>query len=141
MNNLLDKITSFEQPFGDTSLRKNELKQVSDGYKQVLDDKIADLKIDASRIGKQALVIGGSIATVYLLLELLLPDDESEIKNVPSNGTVVIERKSEHSWLAKGLQSMAMTALLALAKQKLEDFLENQTEINATESTDTNPAE
>ena len=138
MSNLLNKITSFSQPFGETAARKDELRQTADSYKQALDEKIIDLKDDASRIGKQALVIGGVIAAVYLLLELVLPDDEDEPNNVPKS-PVVVERNNESSWLGKAVQSMAMTAILALAKQKLEEFLAIQNQTNATANTDTNP--
>jgi hypothetical protein len=140
MSDFLKNIVSFAEPFGNTTNRKTELQQTSDNYKQVLEEKISDLKTDASRIGKQALVIGGSIAAVYLLLEMALPadDDEIEIKNNPSGVTpIVAERQKENSWLSKSLQTMATTALLALAKQKLGDFLAVQTESNATENTNT----
>ncbi len=141
MSDFLKKIVSFDEPFGNTSNRKTELQQTSDNYKQVLEEKISDLKTDASRVGKQALVIGGSIAAVYLLLEMVLPaDDEHEIKtiNSPSGVTpIVVERQKESSWLSKSLQTMATTALLTLAKQKLGDFLAVQTESNATDNTNT----
>jgi hypothetical protein len=140
MSDFLKNIVSFAEPFGNTTNRKTELQQTSDNYKQVLEEKITDLKTDASRIGKQALVIGGSIAAVYLLLEMILPadDDEIETKNTVSGVTpIIVERPKESSWLSKSLQTMATTALLALAKQKLSDFLAVQTEPNATENTNT----
>ena len=140
MSDFLKNIVSFAEPFGNTANRKTELQQSSDNYKQVLEEKISDLKTDASRISKQALVIGGSIAAAYLLLEMILPadDDEIEIKNNQSGVTpIVVERQKESSWLSKSLQTMATTALLALAKQKLSDFLAVQTESNATENTNT----
>ncbi len=143
MSDFLKKIVSFDEPFGDTANRKSELQQTSDNYKQVLEEKISDLKTDASRIGKQALVIGGSIAAVYLLLEMILPaDDEDEIetKTINSRSGVtpfVVERQKESSWLSKSLQTVATTALLTLAKQKLGDFLAVQTESNATDNTNT----
>jgi hypothetical protein len=140
MSDFLKNIVSFAEPFGNTTNRKTELQQSSDNYKQMLEEKITDLKTDASRIGKQALVIGGSIAAVYLLLEMILPadDDEIETKNNLSSVTpIVVERPKESSWLSKSLQTMATTALLALAKQKLSDFLAVQTEPNATENTNT----
>jgi hypothetical protein len=140
MSDFLKNIVSFAEPFGNTTNRKTELQQSSDDYKQMLEEKISDLKTDASRIGKQALVIGGSIAAAYLLLEMILPadDDEIETKNNLSSVTpIVVERPKESSWLSKSLQTMATTALLALAKQKLSDFLAVQTEPNATENTNT----
>lgn len=52
--------------------------------------------MDAERIGKQALVIGGTIAAVYLLLELLLPEDEPEIKRInKSTPPVIIEHREK----------------------------------------------
>jgi hypothetical protein len=142
MSDFLKNIVSFSEPFGQTAIRKGELQQESDNYKQILEEKINDLKTNSSRIGKQALVIGGSIAAVYLLLEMILPADEEELdtKNNTSGVTpIVIERRNESSWLSKSLQTVATTALLAFAKQKLTDFLATQTESNATENTNTAP--
>lgn len=134
MSNIIKKITSINQPFGETAARKDELKQAADSYKQVLDSKITDLKQDATRIGKQALIIGGVITAVYLLLELILPDDEEEQE---SNASIIATKKTESSWVGKAVQSIVISAALALAKQKLEEFLATQIQTNATENTDT----
>jgi hypothetical protein len=138
MASLPKNILTFEEPFGDTNGRITELQTASEGYRRLLEEKIEDLKVDAVEIGKQALVIGGVIAVVYLLVDALLPEDEPEIKSKnTSNVSGGIERHTEKtSWVVKAVTSYATTWLLGLARQKLMDFLATQQNTNA--GTDTN---
>jgi hypothetical protein len=137
MASIPKNMLTFEEPFGDTNGRKTVLKEVSEGYRRLLEEKMGDLKIDAERIGKQALVIGGTIAAAYLLLELLLPDEEPEIKTASTNTTpVVIERREESSsWITKAVTSYAITWALGMARQKLMDFLATQKNRNEVRNT------
>jgi hypothetical protein len=138
MASIPKNMLTFEEPFGDTNGRKTVLKEVSEGYRRLLEEKMGDLKIDAERIGKQALVIGGTIAAAYLLLELLLPDEEPEIKAERMNTTpVVIERREESSssWITKAVTSYAVTWALGMARQKLMDFLATQKNRNEVRNT------
>ena len=140
MASIPKNMLTFEEPFGDTNGRKTVLKEVSEGYRRLLEEKMGDLKIDAERIGKQALVIGGTIAAAYLLLELLLPDEEPEIKTTGTNTTpVLIERREESSsWITKAVTSYAVSWALGMARQKLMDFLaiqKNRNEVRNTNDT------
>ena len=140
MASIPKNMLTFEEPFGDTNGRKTVLKEVSEGYRRLLEEKMGDLKIDAERIGKQALVIGGTIAAAYLLLELLLPDEEPEIKTTGTNTTpVLIERREESSsWITKAVTSYAVSWALGMARQKLMDFLaiqKNRNEVRNTNET------
>ena len=135
MASIPKNILTFEEPFGDTNGRKTVLKEASEGYRRLLEEKMGDLKIDAERIGKQALVIGGTIAAVYLLLELLLPEEEPEIKTI-SNSPVIIERREESSsWVTKAVTSYAVTWALGMARQKLMDYLATQKNRNEVRNT------
>jgi hypothetical protein len=137
MASIPKNILTFEEPFGDTDGRKTVLKEVAEGYRRLLEEKMGDLKIDAERIGKQALVIGGTIAAVYLLLELLLPDEEPEIKTLStSTPSELIERRKEsYSWVTKAVTSYAVTWALGMARQKLMDFLATQKNRNEVKNT------
>ena len=132
-------ILNFDKLFGNTNDRKSALKELSAKYRQRLEAKIEDLEIDTKRIGKQALVIGGTITAVYLLLELLLPDDESEGRAVNSqaNKPIVIEQRS--SWLTKTVTSLALSWALEVARQKLTEFLatHQQTEDEVKDTNET----
>lgn len=135
MASIPKNMLTFEEPFGDTNGRKTVLKEASEGYRRLLEEKMGDLKIDAERIGKQALVIGGTIAAVYLLLELLLPEEEPEIKTI-SNSPVIIERREESSsWVTKAVTSYAVTWALGMARQKLMDYLATQKNRNEVRNT------
>lgn len=140
MASLPKNILTFEEPFGDTNGRKAELKSALEGYRRMLEEKMEDLKIDAAEIGKQALIIGGTIAAVYLLLNALLPEEESEGKvNRAGNLPVIIERHEQNtSWVTKAVTSYAVTWILGIARQKLMDFLATQQNTNA--GTNTNEA-
>lgn len=140
MAELPKNILNFDEPFGDTNGRKAELKQTSDSYRQLLEDKINDLKADASQVGKQALVIGGTLAVVYLLLELFLPDDDPEnsLKG-DSAAPIMLQAPNESSsWLTKAVTSYAVTWALGLAREKLMEFLATQQHTNeVTHTNDT----
>lgn len=138
MNSLTDKITSFPILFGDTEARKTALEEESKVVRQQLEGQIAHLKTDATHVGKQALVIGGTILAVYLLLELILPDDEEEKNRFDGNKSVATPSKSTSSWLTKSVSAYATTWLLGLARKKLTDFLATQNHKN--EIVDTRPA-
>ena len=137
MASIPKNILTFEEPFGDTNGRKTVLKEASEGYRRLLEQKMGDLKIDAERIGKQALVIGGAIAAVYLLLDMLLPDEEPETKTISNNHTpIIIERRAEGtSWLTKAVTSYAVTWALGMARQKLMDYLATQKNTNEVRNT------
>ena len=137
MASIPKNILTFEEPFGDTDGRKTMLKEASEEYRRLLEEKMGDLKIDAERIGKQALVIGGTIAAVYLLLELLLPDEEPDIKTVSkSTLPIIIERREESSsWVTKAVTSYAVTWALGMAREKLIDFLATQKNRNEVRNT------
>jgi hypothetical protein len=137
MASIPKNMLTFEEPFGDTNGRKTVLKEASEGYRRLLEQKMGDLKIDAERIGKQALVIGGAIAAVYLLLDMLLPDEEPEPETISNNHTpIIIERRAEGtSWLTKAVTSYAVTWALGMARQKLMDYLATQKNTNEVRNT------
>lgn len=137
MASLPKNILTFEEPFGDTNGRKAELKSALEGYRRLLEEKLEDLKIDAVEIGKQALIIGGTIAAVYLLLDTLLPEEETKVKTGQgSNLPVIIERHEQKtSWVTKAVTSYAVTWILGIARQKLMDFLATQQNTNAGTNT------
>lgn len=139
MASLLDKLLHFDEPFGNTSGRKEKLTEIASNYKAALEEKLDDLQIDSKRLGKQALVIGGSITAAYLLLQLILPDEEPDYRTKNGDQPIIIERKNESSWIGKTVQSVVVTALLALARERLVAFLEaqNQTDADENPSSDT----
>lgn len=95
----------------------------------------------AFRVGKNTLIIGGSIMAVYLLLELLISDDDAD--KSPSNNqtkgdrTIVVQAASPHSWVTKAVGTYVLTWLLGLAREKLTDFLATQKDTNAGNDTNT----
>ncbi|TAE39834.1 MAG: hypothetical protein EAZ70_04600 [Runella slithyformis] len=138
MHPLADKITTFHSPFADTEAQKAALKEESDALKQQLEGQIDGFKTDATRIGKQALVIGGSIMAVYLLLDLLLPNNNNDETDQQGSNPLAVgssKNSTQFPWLAKSVSAYAVTWLLGLAREKLIDFLATQNHSNAVPNT------
>lgn len=89
-------------------------KQINDIMSD-LKDKAADVKI----LGKDVLIIGGLVVAGYALSKLLTGEDEEE------SGTSAAK---EPSVLSSALKGAATSILLAVAKQKLTEYLENLNE-------------
>lgn len=129
------------KPFSSDTLReKEELREAVEGYRQRLDTQWHELQTNASLYGKQALVIGGVIAGVYLLLETILPkaDDEEEYEEadvVPAEPPVKIQKvKSESDFkISKALQGLAWTLATGWARQQISNYIAAQTQSNASE--------
>jgi hypothetical protein len=135
MHPLADKITTLHSPFADTEAQKAALKEESDALKQQLEGQIDGFKTDATRIGKQALVIGGSIMAVYLLLNLLLPNNDETDQQGNPLAVGSSKNSTQFPWLAKSVSAYAVTWLLGLAREKLIDFLATQNHSNAVPNT------
>ncbi|AEI48594.1 hypothetical protein [Runella slithyformis] len=137
MASLPKNILTFEEPFGDTNGRKAELTSALEGYRSLLEKKMEDLKIDATEMGKQVLIIGGTVAAVYLLLNTLLPEEETHHNVKPSSNlpTVIERHEQKTSWVTKAVTSYVVTWILGIAQQKLMDFLAIQQNTNAGTNT------
>ncbi|MGR3809872.1 hypothetical protein [Jiulongibacter sp. NS-SX5] len=91
-------------------------KQIND-FTDDLKEKASDFKL----LGKDALIIGGIITAGFALSRLFVDDEEqgSEEKIEPGD-----------SIFASAFRGAATSVLLALAKQKLTDYLESMNEEN-----------
>jgi hypothetical protein len=126
------------KPFSSDTLRKKEeLRETVDGYRQKLDAQWQELQTNTTLYGKQALVIGGIIAGVYLLLETILPkaDDEEEFeeKEIVAKTPPKIQKiKSESDFkIGKALQGLAWTLVSGWARQQFSNYIAAQTKSDA----------
>ena len=77
----IDSSVKLSKPFSsNTDAEKEDLLKEADLYRDKLEVQWDDLKKDATDYGKQALIIGGVVASTYLLLEAVLPKEKSKEK-------------------------------------------------------------
>lgn len=128
MASLLNKLLQIEDPFGDTAERREKAQQSAKEARQESDDNSEELKWDTSQIAQQALLIGGGIAGVYLLLDLLLGDDEEDLEEE-------LKPRRESAWYVKAVSGYVLTMLLGVARQRLVEFLATQHGANEEKNT------
>lgn len=125
-------LTRHAKPFSSDTVRQKELvKEKAQVYRQKVDAQWQELQTDARHYGKQALVIGGVFAGVYVVMNALLPSDEEEqIDEVKDQVRFVApERKS--SSVGKALGGLAISFAIGWARQKLSHYVEAEKKTDA----------
>lgn len=107
-----------------TERNKDFLKSQSEKFKLAIKGDFNDLKDETFRIGKNGLILGGVLIAGYLLFLALKRSETSIEENKSEKGLVVLNPKKE-STLIKTFKTAIATFILAVAKQKLLEFLEN----------------
>ncbi|TDB69046.1 hypothetical protein [Arundinibacter roseus] len=124
-------LSKHTQPFSsDTHRQKEELKAEVDEFRQRLDAQWADLQTNALHYGKQALVIGGVIASVYVLLEALLPNEE-ETQPIPMPERPARVQNRDEFQIGSALRSLAWTLAVGWARQQLSHYIEAENKPDA----------
>ncbi|HEV7351011.1 hypothetical protein [Telluribacter sp.] len=110
------------QPFPyNTQEQKKEILTLVERYRKRLEAQWDDVKDDTLHYGKHALVIGGVVTGVYLIMEALLPDAKEDTNtSLPP----AADKKSSSSSFGSALQGMALTMALTWARTRLTNFLE-----------------
>ena len=114
-------------PLKNRAERKAALQQSAEKSLEAIQNQLGDLK----NVGKTALIIGGTIVAAYALTEILLPspktvrEESFSQKNDENEGETIL-------WAA--IKGIATSVLLALAKDKLMELIENLTEKDAKPS-------
>lgn len=128
MSSSIDSSVKLTKPFSsDTDLEKRDLQQDAELYRDKLELQWSDLKNDATNYGKQALIIGGVIATTYVVMNAVLPDYKKGKKTVEEEPEIRIEKKSSKKKaqfaLGQAVQSLAWTLAVGWARQKLKHLI------------------
>ena len=125
----IDSNVNLTKPFSsDTEAEKEDLLKEADLYRIKLESQWDDLKHDASGFGKQALIIGGVVATTYILLEAVLPKaKEDEKRLIAESGRPVLtrtvpKRKSRFA-VGEAVQSLVWTLAVGWARKKLQNII------------------
>ncbi len=120
------------------SERKQALHLEAKEYKKTIDGQVDNLKTEAVRIGTSALIIGGVLATTYLIFNFLSTDSaKKETPKVAENSNlplVVKKEKKEESWLISSIKGYMLSFLIAIAKDKVMEALSILKENHAEKS-------
>ena len=128
MSSSIDSSVKLSKPFSsDTDEEKQILMQDADLYRHKLENQWEDLKDDASQYGKQALIIGGVVATTFVILNAILPDYKKK-KKLTKETDKLVNRKTEPKnkgqfKVGKAVQSLAWTLAIGWARQKLTNYI------------------
>ncbi|TLV00448.1 hypothetical protein [Dyadobacter luticola] len=136
MNSPIDSSVKIKPFSSDTDKDKLDLQLDADVYREKLEHQWSDLKTEATSYGKQALVIGGVVATSYLVMNAFLPktkkDKEAEKKKqAPKEEFVLIEKSKlkkdkARSTAGQAVQSLAWTLAVGWARQKLKHLMQDE---------------
>ncbi len=105
--------------------RKEELEKQNSALKGALQDQLNNLRGDVQKVGKSALLIGGSLLATYLVVDALTAKRKKKKKN-KSQARVeekVVEKPVKDNWLLSTAKEQAVIFLLGLAAQQLANFL------------------
>ncbi|MHA4736776.1 hypothetical protein [Dyadobacter sp. MSC1_007] len=131
MSSPIDSSVKITKPFSsDTDKEKEELLQDADLYRDKLEGQWEGLKSEATQYGKQALVIGGVMATTFLVMNALLPKVKKKKEIVWEPEEPVIKTKvtkvKTQSAVGQAVQSLAWTLAVGWARQKLKHLIEDE---------------
>lgn len=130
MSSSTDSSVKITKPFSsDTDKDKEDLLHDADLYRDKLEVQWNGLKQEATEYGKQALVIGGVLATTFVVMNALLPKEKKKkeiyIEPVEPEKIKVSEIKTQ-SAVGQAVQSLAWTLAVGWARQKLKHFIEDE---------------
>ena len=130
MSSSVDSSVKLSSPFSsDTDEEKQVLMQDVDLYRDKLEHQWGDLKTDASKYGKQALIIGGVVATTFVVMNALLPNPKKKEKIIKESNKLAAEKvktkKKSQFAVGKAVQSLAWTLAIGWARQKLTNYIAN----------------
>lgn len=106
--------------------KKQELEKQNKAYKGALQNQLNNLKGDVQKVGKSALLIGGSLLATYLLVDALTAKRKKKKKNKDKSGAaeeVIIKKPAKDNLLLSTAKEQAVIFLLGLAAQQLGSFL------------------
>ena len=105
--------------------KKKELYQKSHQFRSAVTSDINRLKFDLERIGKNFLIIGGSLYLAYKFSKLLTGNSSSDEEPSPK----LVSTRETSPWVSKIKEQIALF-LLALAFKKLKEFVQEHSQNN-----------
>ncbi|MCE7993885.1 MAG: hypothetical protein HEP71_17995 [Roseivirga sp.] len=105
--------------------KREELQKQNNDLKGALQDQLNNMKGDVQKVGKSALLIGGSLLATYLLVDALTAKRKKKKKS-KDKGNVqeeVVKKPAKDNLLLSTAKEQAVIFLLGLAAQQLATFL------------------
>lgn len=138
--------------FSDTTARRAQLMAATEQYKASISNNVDAIKVDANEAGKTIAIVAGFSLAVYLVVNAVLPKSEAyryaEKYGEPDNETIDLadhetpaangkrtkqpKRSSALSGLLGGIVTSALTAIV---RQELANFVERTRQNNSINST------
>jgi len=103
---------------------KEELIRKTETYKHTIEDQINELKGDAAKIGRVALIAGGVILLTYLLVKGKKNDKTDKFIDLDGRKYALAPVKKNEPFIVKSIRKYLIIFLASLAKQKLALYLE-----------------
>lgn len=105
--------------------KREELENKNNALKGSLQDQLNNLKGDVQKVGKSALLIGGSLLATYLLVDALTSKTKKKKKNKDKDRgeEEVVKKPAKDNLLLSTAKEQAVIFLLGLAAQQLATFL------------------
>ncbi len=100
--------------------KKKELYNKSDQFRSAVTSDINQLKFDIARIGRNFLIIGGSLYVAYKLSKLITGSSSDSQEEQPQK----LVSSRETSTMAAKIKEQIALFLLALAFRKLKEFVQ-----------------
>lgn len=114
--------------------KREELQKKNGAFKEALQNQLDNLKGDAQKMGKSALLIGGSLVATYLLVDALTAKTKKKRKNKEKTEQEVVKQPVKDNLLLSTVKEQAIVFLLGLAAQKLASFLSEPDSDNGEEN-------
>lgn len=139
MSSSIDSSVKITKPFSsDTDKDKQDLLLDADLYKDKLELQWSGLKTDATEYGKKALIIGGVVATTYVVMNAILPKSKKEKRAEAKEAEAFEQAQAFKAGEAKqkskfavgaAVQSLAWTLAVGWARQKLKHLIADERKI------------
>lgn len=104
--------------------KREQLQKANDKLKGALDSQINDIKNNADKIGKGALIVGGGLIGAYLLTNALTQSNKTK-KKKKSNAENPEQVSVKQNLLMSTVKEQAIIFLLGLAAERLTSFLKD----------------
>jgi hypothetical protein len=122
-------------PFESAESKREFYEQNIDKYKHALDDQLSQISSDAQSKAKTGLIVLGAAAVSFWLLKKLFSSSDSGKsskkkasvgyeRDLAYNKTLYVQPQKENK-LAEMIKSAIASFLLAIAKEKIANFIDN----------------
>jgi hypothetical protein len=105
--------------------RKAKLSLTTEKYKKAIENQVDDLKANAGKIGKNALIIGGTLVISYALVKLLVGRNKTPKAPGPEeNRYLPVAPVKRESGIVSLIKQQIALFLIAIAKEKIIQAIE-----------------